>query len=679
MARGVPALDALFPGVAAAGAATFLARWLARAEPTEKRRLRGALSVYEVGGVDALGEELWWLRQLALEAAFGHPRHGGNRDGWGWRLVGAVGDPQPLGFTLAQHTTATTVSSPVRPETRWRTALPSTRRRADEADVCVVGLGAAGGVIAAELAERGLRVIALEAGPASVSASTDEIDFHVGGRLSWHEPETLSVNGGPPIRGEWLARNAGVGGPLHWTCITYRFHPSDFRVRSTSGDVPGTSLADWPISYDDLERDYRRAEQEIGIAGVAGANPHEGPRSSPFPLAPVPLSRAAQLFSDAARRLGHTPYPTPAAVLTEPRAGRRVCDLCGRCSHYECLRRAKGNTRDTVLARAVRTGRLDVRAASRAYRVVVDGRSGHAASVRYLTRGGRREVSARTIVVATGAAYQARLLLLSASWAHPRGLANSSGLVGRNLMFHTNVMAWGVFDAPVYADRGPQTGAAFDDLDEDRPRHDHGATFVRGAAVVGGLPVAFAGGPLAFANALGQAIPVPRGVATHGAAYRDFVTRAYSRHFGAFALCEDLPDEANRIELDPSVRSPDGGPGLRIHYRYHPNTLAMEEFMRERVAEVIREAGAREVATHRPAVPGGMFAGHHMGTARMGADPLTSVADRDGRAHDVPNLFLPGSGLFVTSAGVNPTGTIFALAYRTARAIARDHGIITTA
>jgi gluconate 2-dehydrogenase alpha chain len=699
--RLVPVLDALFPGVADAGAARYLARWSRRASRDERAHVRRALAHIArearrrhgkplaeidesaVGGLlDALrdspggGVPFWTLRRMALEAALGDPRYGGNRDGWGWRLVGAVGDPQPRGFTAAQFANGTPVRARAKPQTRWTATFASrSRARGDDADVCVVGLGAAGGVIAADLAEAGLRVIAVEAGPASVRASTDEIEFQIGHALFWKEPETLVVNGGAPRRAFWLARNIGVGGPLHWTTITYRLHPSDFRVRTETGPVAGTSLADWPLSYDELEPYYARAEREIGVAGRAGGNPYEGARSAPFPLAPLPLSRAAALFADAARRLGHSPYPTPAAVLTERRGARQACNLCGRCSHYECLRQAKGNTRDSVLARAARTGRLDVRALSRAERVLVDPRTGRASGVRYRGPRGRRDVTARTVVLANGAAYQARLLLLSASREHPGGLANSSGLVGRNLMFHTNVMAWGVFDELLYADRGPQTGAAFDDLDEDRPRTRHGASFVRGAAVVGGLPLAFAGGPLAFANAVGPGASLPKTVPMFGAGFRDFVASAYARHFGAFALCEDLPMEENRLELDPTVRLADGGPGVRIHYRYHPNTLAMEEFMVERVAAVVREAGARQVMSQRSSLPAGMFAGHHMGTARMGSDPLTSVADGDGRSHDVPNLFLPGSGLFVTSAGVNPTGTIFALAYRTAAAIAREHGM----
>jgi choline dehydrogenase-like flavoprotein len=697
----------LFPGVAAAGASEYVTRWFATATPAARASLRRSvvsldrvarqtrgrsLATLERDALDAFvtavaqgpdtGDAraaLFALRAVALEAAFADPAHGGNRGGWGWRLAGSVGDPQPRGFTAAELTTAAPAGVRSGRAARWTATFVSRpRTRGDDADVCVVGIGAAGGVIAAACADAGLRVVAIEAGTATVHGSTDERTFQSRHGLFWKEPENLVVNGGPPMRGWWLARNIGVGGPLHWTTITYRFHPSDFRARTESGPVAGTSLADWPISYDDLEPYYDRAEREIGVAGNAGANPYEGARSNPFPLAALPLSAAAARFADAARRLGHAPYATPAAVLTERRGARLACNLCGRCSHYDCMRRAKGNTRDTVLARAAATGRLDVRDSCRALRVLVDGRTGLATGVRYEGRRGRREVTARTVVLANGAAYQARLLLRSTSRAHPRGLANSSGLVGRNLMFHTNVMAWGLFDEQLHVERGPQTGAAFDDLDEDRPRARHGASFVRGAAVVGGLPVVFAGGPLAFATAAGQTLRLPTGVPSVGAGFRDFVSRAYTRHFGAFALCEDLPLEENRVELDPTIRLDDGGPGLRIHYRYHPNTLDMEAFMEERLAAVMRETGARQTLTQRSALPAGMFAGHHMGTARMGTDPVTSVADADGRTHDVPNLFLAGSGLFVTSAGVNPTGTVWALAFRTAEAIARDHGVGTT-
>jgi choline dehydrogenase-like flavoprotein len=166
-------------------------------------------------------------------------------------------------------------------------------------------------------------------------------------------------------------------------------------------------------------------------------------------------------------------------------------------------------------------------------------------------------------------------------------------------------------------------------------------------------------------------VPLPPGVETWGHSFKRFVTRYYRRHLAIFALLEDLPVESNRVELDPELKDSLGLPLLRIIYRDHPNTLAMQRFMRSRIEELLKAAGARDVVTMIPPVPGGAAAGHVMGTTRMGDDPARSVVNRYCQAHDVPNLFIGGSGVFVTSAGVNPTLTIFALAYRTAEHIAK--------
>lgn len=531
--------------------------------------------------------------------------------------------------------------------------------------------------MAAELAKAGLSVVALEAGPYHQRedfenpSAHDELAYVRRGQLRWNQPEVLVYNGGPPLTFPVIARNIGVGGPLHWSCFSYRFHESDFKVKTVSGVPPGSSVEDWPIRYADLEPYYDRAEYEFGVAGQMEANPFGPPRQRPYPLPPLATRPAGQLFQETAARLGYHPFPIPAAITTRSNYGgksyRQACTYCGKCTFYGCEVHAKGATLVVTLPEALATDRLEIRAHCLATEITVD-RAGRAKSVIYLDgEGHTHEQPARLIVVCNHAAYVARLLLLSKSRRFPNGLANRSGLVGKNLMFHATVLGYGTFDhRELSAGLGPQAAMAFDDLNEDRPRQRYDQPFIRGAVVSGGIPLPFTGGPLAFATALGSFIPLPEGVPRWGKTFKDFLVRYYNRHMAVSALCEDLPVESNRIELDPTVKDQWGLPVPRIIYADHPNTIAMQKFMVARIKEILQAAGARHVVATIPPLPGGAAAGHVMGTTRMGEDPARSVVNAYCQAHDVPNLFIGGSSVFVTSAGLNPTLTIFALAYRTA-------------
>jgi gluconate 2-dehydrogenase alpha chain len=557
-------------------------------------------------------------------------------------------------------------------------------QRHPETDACVIGLGAAGGIIAAELAKAGLAVVGLEAGPffkreefENQSDAHDELAYVRQGKLRWNEPEVLIYNNQPSLTFPVIARNIGVGGPLHWSCFSYRFHESDFRVKTRNGAPRGSSVEDWPITYDDLEPYYERAEYEFGVAGQTDSNPFSAPRSRPFPLPPLTRQLAGQVFADTAKRLGYHPFPIPAAITTLPNYGgkayRQTCNYCGKCTYYGCEQHAKGSNLVVTLPEALATGLLDVRANCTAAEIRVD-ETGRAKSVIYFDGDGKAyEQPARLVVTSNNAAYVAHLLLLSKSDRFPRGLANSSGLVGKNLMFHASVFGYGIFeDREMYAINGPQATVAFDDLNEDRPRQSHGQKFIRGGVISGGLPLAFTGGPLAFASALGTFIPLPKGVPTWGKDFKSFLTRYYKSHFAVSALCEDLPVESNRIEPDTDLKDDKGIPALKIIYSDHQNTVAMQRFMKGRIEELLMASGASHWSVTVPTMmPGGAAAGHVMGTTRMGADPKRSVVNQYCQSHDVFNLFVGGSSTFVTAAGVNPTLTIFALAYRTSEQIIR--------
>ncbi len=533
----------------------------------------------------------------------------------------------------------------------------------DPVDAVVVGAGLSGSLIAAELTARGRRVVVLEAGPAATPLDGDEVGNIVDRRLLHAEPEVLALAGGPPQVGAWLARNRGVGGPLAWSGFAYRFHPSDFRVASASGVPDGSSVADWPIGYDELAPWYDRAEQVLGVGGILGENPYEAPRASSYAEPPVERSRGSDRLAHAAKALGWHPYHPPAAVLTRPHAGdgRGACTRCGLCTYYGCPWGAKGSVGVTAAGTSLR--RADVRPGCTAVEVGT-GADGRPTSVRYVDASGEpAEQPAAVIVLALNAPYAARLLLLSRSSAHPQGIGNASDQVGRHLTFHTGSLAYGVYDEVLRADRNPAQQVGIDDHNEGRPAAA-GAPFRRGGVLHGGIPAAFTGGPLAFAAGLDGSIPLPEGVPRYGDGLLRFAAHAYPRHQAVFILGEDLPRADNRVTLDPEVRDSLGLPALRMTYEPHPEDTAQQRFLVDRALDLLRESGADVVAGEPSPVPGGMFAGHAHGTTRMGADPATSVTDDHGLVHGTDNLFVAGAGGFVTAAGLNPALTIAALALR---------------
>ena len=546
----------------------------------------------------------------------------------------------------------------------------------DPTDVCVVGLGAAGGIVAAAAAAAGRQVVGLEAGPdhqparAGTDFSTDEIKYVVEQALQWRDQEVLHFGDRPPAVSNWLSRNVGVGGPHHWSGFAIRLHPSDFRVASTCGVPDGSSVADWPITYGDLAPFYDQAE---ALFAVAAGTPHpwQPPRSQGFPQPPLPDTRRRQLLDAAAHRLGWHPFRPPAAILTgsDPTGVRQSCNLCGHCTLFGCTRNSKASTGVTVLPDARASGRLEIRAGSLATEITVD-RGGKPRAVRYLDQSGQaHEQPARVIVLANNAPYAAKLLLQSVSSHHPTGLGNAGDQVGRHVTFHTSTCVYGLFDEQLHASRGPAPQIAVDDFSEDRP-YRMGEPFRRGGQLVGGMPASFAGGALSFALALGDWLRLPDGVPHFGDGLLQFAAHAFSRHMAVFCLGEDLPRAENRVRLDPTVRDRFGLPALRIEYTPHAEDIAQMQYLANRAAEWLTAAGAATVVrASSDRLPGGMRAGHAHGTTRMGIDPQSSVTDSFGAVHGMENLYVVGAGGFVTSGGVNPCLTVAALAARSARRI----------
>jgi len=299
---------------------------------------------------------------------------------------------------------------------------------ADPVDFLVIGAGAAGGVMAKALSVAGFRVVVLEQGPylREKDYSHDEIKYTFQPGLT-NDPKVQPITfretesaPAKPLKAIEYGRQVG-GGSVHFTGNYWRFHESDFRERTLVGDIPGTAFADWPIQYSDLEPYYTKAEYDLGISGLAGANPFEGPRSKPYPLPPMPVKSSGVLFERATKKLGLHPFPAPVAILSQPYQGRGACAHCGFCESFGCEMGAKSSTLVSVIPVAEQTGRCEIRPDSYVRRIVTDARGRATGAVYFDAR--RREVfqRAKVVVVCANGVESAKLLLLSKSSRFPGG------------------------------------------------------------------------------------------------------------------------------------------------------------------------------------------------------------------------------------------------------------------
>ena len=537
----------------------------------------------------------------------------------------------------------------------------------EEYDVCVIGTGAGGGVVIDQLTAAGMRVVALERGPELSLADFDDDELRNVIRNEIFAPNQLETYRSDPSQAVEQGRIATlahcVGGTMtHWAAWSWRFRQDDFEVLSKEGSVQGASLADWPISYEELAPYYEKAESDFGVAGDAQANPFAAPRSTAYPNPPHPERASARHFNEAARKSGYTPFPVPMGINSQPYGGRPGCMYGGACRAYGCPIHAKATTFSVSLPRAVATGKLDLRPDAMVYELPLDA-AGRVRGARYFSADGTsHEVRARRTIVAAGSIGTAQLLLLSKSKLFPNGLANGSGEVGRNYTFHHHPSAIAVLDEDMRAYTGLETHSAFDDLYESDPKRG----FIRGG-VVGELNT-MTHQPIAFGMLMTDGLPFG---ARWGAGLKERL-RAFPRTLVFAGICEELPKPDSRIELDEEVVDRFGLAVPRITKTQHPNDLAMYRWYEEKLLEVAQATGARHV------VPGRMDGvhidentsqktnAHNHGTCRMGNNAAKSVVDKDCRSHEVPNLFVVDGSVMPTGGGYNPTLTILANAYRVA-------------
>jgi gluconate 2-dehydrogenase alpha chain len=556
----------------------------------------------------------------------------------------------------------------------------------EEFDVIIVGLGASGGIIAEQLTAAGVRVLGLEKG-----ADYTQDDFAVKqDELRYYQRGAI-VSGGTVDPVTWRADNksvarlfpwsAGVlgsdeplygmpaigvgGGTLHWAGAAYRFREADFRMRSAIAErfgessLPeGSTVADWPITYADLEPYYEKAEWEQGYSGSAGnikgefapgTNPFDPPRNRDFPMPPVQQCPGDVPWVAATERLGMHPFRQPLAMNSVEYKGRPACVNCGFCHGYPCHVAARSSTHVTSVPAAKLTGNLDLRPHSRVIQVnrTPDGK--RVIGVTYLDSAGEtHEVVAPIVILSAYALENARLMLVSG--------ITGQGQVGANFMTHN----FGWFASILPEATNPFLGtfnasSAIDDFTSEMvPDNDLG--------VLWGSPVISVTGDLQPIEAFHLMNPA---VQKYGLEFKHWMRDNYTHMHRMYSQHTNFPYKRHYVDLDPFIKDSLGVPAIRITHAWEDhdaNSVELFGGIKQRIAQ---EMGAKETWMDSPRPPYHLST-HDVGVHRMGYDPETSATDPFGAVHDIEGLYAVGGGSFVSYGGYNPTETIQALAYLSA-------------
>jgi gluconate 2-dehydrogenase alpha chain len=576
-------------------------------------------------------------------------------------------------------------------------------RRLPRKDVVIIGLGWTGAIMAQELTEEGLDVIAIERGPWRDSPTDfpptymqDELRYRIRHELFLSPAQNTftfrnkTSQTAQPIRswGAFMPGNGVGGAGVHWNGEIWRFLPSDFVLKTHLTQRYGAkflpadmTIQDWGVTYPELEPCYDKFEYLCGASGTAGnlngkiqdgGNPFEGARSRPYPNPAQEQPFGYQLFAKSARELGYKPFPQPSANLSRPYQnplGLRLggCTYCGFCEWFGCANYSKASPQTTILPVLLRKPNFSARTNSEVVRINTDSSGKRATGVTFVdTSGDEWEQPAELVILAAYSLFNVQLLLHSGI-GRPYDPVSQKGVIGRNYTHQTVSTAVGFFDHkrfnfnPFIA--SGSIGMCVDEFNGDN--FDHGPHGFVGGGYVGHVQTGAR--PI-------ETTPTPPGTPRWGSAWKQAVRDNYLSTIkpgtgvhGSFYAYRDV-----YLDLDPTYKDRFGRPLMRMTIDLHDNEIRQNRFLTDKFAEIIQGMGAREVVKSYRTGPYDITqyqTTHLNGGVIMGADPNTSALNRYLQSWDVPNLFVTGASAFPQNAGYNPTGTVGALAYWSAAAI----------
>ena len=535
----------------------------------------------------------------------------------------------------------------------------------------VVGAGAGGGIVAKEISVAGMSVVLFERGGWATFDDTDTDELisqrttvlgnAYGPDDKRHRRVVVNRDGSTnivlPSEGGYNNNAACVGsGTVSYGAMAWRFMQEDFKLKTTYGHVAGSTLEDWPFTYEDLEPCYEKAEWEIGVSGDDTQNPFAPPRKKPHPMPPFSHNKEARLLLEAAKRLGYHPFPIPMLRNSVPYLGRPACIRMRTCVGFACPVNAKCGTHNTVIPVAIATGNCELRINSVVSEILVYDQ-GKITGVNYFDDKNQKQTQTADIVIVSASATEtARLLLNSKSKFFPKGIGNENDWVGRNLQGHAYTGARGIFAEEVYDDLGPGASVAICDFSHHNP------------GIMGGgmLCNEFIRMPFLFTNVR------PPDAAKWGKAHKEFQRTNFKKVAQVQGPYQEIPSFEARVEVDPVVKDFWGIPVVRLSGTRHEKDIEGCKLMSEKAELWLKEAGALYTWQNVGGGKGLSGGQHQAGTCRMGNDPKTSVTDKWGRVHAVPNLFVADGSLNVNNGGFNPALTIMALGYRVGGYIASE-------